>query len=194
MLPCRHAMRKLLCGHFSFRSAMNTYSVVSDYAAVSLEPRRRRKDDALQCFAHLFYTIFYSTTLPEYSNNPINDMYIFPQEPARSATNVTCFLNALKYNFLFLLRGLGTIHVERVEYRKSRSAEEHEYLVVTVKESAGAWWRGYLLVDRLDDNPLYRTATDPKDGTLPAASTDSSSCATLTKLGMCRADGPMMSL
>ncbi len=47
MLPCRHAMRKLFCGHFSFRSAMNTYSVVSDYAAVLLEPRRWQKDDAL---------------------------------------------------------------------------------------------------------------------------------------------------
>ncbi len=30
MLPCCHAMCKLLCGHFPFQSAMNTYSVVSD--------------------------------------------------------------------------------------------------------------------------------------------------------------------
>ncbi|KAK0230014.1 hypothetical protein EDD85DRAFT_972866 [Armillaria nabsnona] len=110
-----------------------------------------------QWITRLSYTIFYSTTLPEYSDNPINDMCIFPQEPARSATNVTCVLDVLKYNSHFLLRGLGTIHVEWVEYRKSPSAQEHEYLVVTVKESSGAWWRGYLLVNRLDDNPLYRT-------------------------------------
>ncbi|PBK63717.1 hypothetical protein ARMSODRAFT_523425 [Armillaria solidipes] len=111
-----------------------------------------------QWLARLFYTIFYFTTLPEYSNNPTNDMYIFPQEPARSATSATCVLD----NIQFLLRGLGTIHVERVEYRKSRSAGEHEYLVVTTRESSGAWRRGYLLVDRLDDNPLHRTSNRSK--------------------------------
>ncbi|PBK90693.1 hypothetical protein ARMGADRAFT_1014377 [Armillaria gallica] len=108
-----------------------------------------------QWLARLSYTIFYFTTLPEYSDNPINDdMYIFPQVPARSATTMTWLLDVLTYNFPFLLRGLGTIHVERVEYRKSRSAEEPEYLVVTVKKSSGAWWRGYLLVDRPDDPSL----------------------------------------
>ncbi|KAK0447127.1 hypothetical protein EV421DRAFT_184509 [Armillaria borealis] len=118
-----------------------------------------------QWLARLFYTIFYSfyfTTLPEYSNSPTNDMYIFPQEPARSATSATCVLDVLKYNIQFLLRGRGTIHVERVEYRKSRSAGGHEYLVVTMRESSGAWRRGYLLVDRLDDNPLHRTGNRSK--------------------------------
>ncbi|SJL10745.1 uncharacterized protein ARMOST_14139 [Armillaria ostoyae] len=118
-----------------------------------------------QWLARLFYTIFYSfyfTTLPEYSNNPTNDMYIFLQEPARSAPSATCVLDVLKYNIQFLLRDLGTIHVERVEYRKSRSAGEHEYLVVTMRESSGAWRRVYLLVDRLDDNPLHRTGNRSK--------------------------------
>ncbi len=46
------------------------------------------------------------------------------------------------------------MHVERVKYRKFYLAEEHEYLVVTMKESSGAWQRGYLLVDRLNDSSL----------------------------------------
>ncbi|KAK0230015.1 hypothetical protein EDD85DRAFT_957151 [Armillaria nabsnona] len=51
----------------------------------------------------------------------------------------------------FLLRGRGNIRVEWIELRKYRSPLEHEYLVVTVKESSGARRRGYLSVDRLDD-------------------------------------------
>lgn len=112
-----------------------------------------------QWLTHLFYTILYFTTLPEYDNNPINDMYIFPYDTrTQNASSAAYLLDALRLNFHFLRQGLGTIHVERIEYRKSRSAGEHEYLVVTMKESVGAWRRGYFLVDRLDDNPLHRSS------------------------------------
>lgn len=85
-----------------------------------------------------------------------DDMCIFIDEPPRGATSAKRLLNSLKNRNDFLLQGLGNIHVERVEYRKSRpsgSPLEHEYLVVTVKESSGAERRGYLLVDRLNDDP-----------------------------------------
>ncbi|PBK90636.1 hypothetical protein ARMGADRAFT_1032189 [Armillaria gallica] len=99
-----------------------------------------RKRMLFQRFPPIFYIIFYFTTLPEYSNNPINGMYIFP---AWSAMTITCLLNDLKYNFPFLLRCLRPMHVEWIEYYKSHLAEEHEYLVVTVKESSGTWQRGF---------------------------------------------------
>ncbi|KAK0460662.1 uncharacterized protein EV420DRAFT_1641202 [Desarmillaria tabescens] len=83
------------------------------------------------------------------------DMCIFIQEPEQDATSATFLLMTLKYHYGFLLWGLGNIHVEYVEYRKSNSLWDtgHEYLVVTVKESSGAGRTGYLLVDRLDDDP-----------------------------------------
>ncbi|KAK0460656.1 uncharacterized protein EV420DRAFT_1533359 [Desarmillaria tabescens] len=83
------------------------------------------------------------------------DMCIFIQEPEQGATSATFLLATLKFHYDFLLRGLGNIHVEHVEYRKSNSLwdTEHEYLVVMVKESSGAGRTGYLLVDRLDDDP-----------------------------------------
>ncbi len=62
--------------------------------------------------------------------------------------SATLLLNFLKNRNDFLLRGLGNIYVERVEYRKSLppgSPLEHEYLVVTVRGLSGegtCWWTG----------------------------------------------------
>ncbi|KAK0460659.1 uncharacterized protein EV420DRAFT_1641199 [Desarmillaria tabescens] len=112
----------------------------------------------------------------------IDDMCIFTQELQRGATSSTLLLSALKNRNDFLLLGLGNIHVERVEYRKSQlpgSSLEHEYLVVTVKESLGAERRGYLLVDRLnDDSQAGSDPADVQDIDLTSAPTSSSTSLT----------------
>ncbi|KAK0484467.1 hypothetical protein IW261DRAFT_838719 [Armillaria novae-zelandiae] len=96
---------------------------------------------------------FYHFIMPPPPSN--DDMCIFTDEP-HLVLSASGLLKNLKNRNDFLREGLGNIHVERVEYRKSRkprSPLEHEYLVVTVKESSGAERRGYLLVDRLNDDP-----------------------------------------
>ncbi len=90
------------------------------------------------------------TSEPDHDN-----IIIFAPELQRDATDATSLLDSLMQRNDFLLRGLGNIHIERVEYCKSkqlRSPLEHEYLVVTVKESLGAERRGYLVVDRLNND------------------------------------------
>ncbi|KAK0469001.1 uncharacterized protein EV420DRAFT_1756845 [Desarmillaria tabescens] len=92
------------------------------------------------------------------------DMGIFIEEPRRGASCATLLLKTLKTRYDFLLRGLGNIHVECVEYRKSNSLfedSEHEYLVVTVKESSRFMRTGFLLVDRLDDDPPFSDTSAP---------------------------------
>ncbi|PBK63724.1 hypothetical protein ARMSODRAFT_1088327 [Armillaria solidipes] len=108
-----------------------------------------------QWLTQLFFTIFNFIVPPAISAD--SDMCVFIREPAtaRGATSAMILLNVLKYRTDFLLRGRRHIHVERVEYRKSRARSsplQREYLVVTVKESLGAGRRGYFLVDWPNDN------------------------------------------
>ncbi|KAK0460645.1 uncharacterized protein EV420DRAFT_1746863 [Desarmillaria tabescens] len=89
-------------------------------------------------------------------------MIIFASELQQRSTDATSLLNSLVQRYDFLLQGVGNIHVERVEYRKSQrpgSPLEHEYLVVTVKESSGAERRGYLMVDRLNSDSSVDAAS-----------------------------------
>ncbi|KAK0224136.1 hypothetical protein IW262DRAFT_1459190 [Armillaria fumosa] len=107
--------------------------------------------------------------------------YIFIEEP-HLVLSASTLLRNLKNRNDFLDKGVGNIHVERVEYRKSckpRSPLEHEYLVVTVKESTGAERRGYLLVDRLNDDPSADVAricaqSEAADTDLPSPPASSS--------------------
>ncbi|KAK0447123.1 hypothetical protein EV421DRAFT_1788747 [Armillaria borealis] len=70
-------------------------------------------------------------------------------------TTATVLLNDLPLNFQFLRNNYGHARVDCVEYRKSRTFWEHEYLVLTVTETLGAGRTMYLLVDRLDDDPPF---------------------------------------
>ncbi|SJL10741.1 uncharacterized protein ARMOST_14135 [Armillaria ostoyae] len=70
-------------------------------------------------------------------------------------TTATVLLNDLPLNFKFLRQNYGHAKVDRVEYRKSRTFWEHEYLVLTVMETLGAGQTVYLLADRLDDDPPF---------------------------------------
>ncbi|KAK0194647.1 hypothetical protein F5146DRAFT_446464 [Armillaria mellea] len=117
------------------------------------------------------FSSFYSFIMPQPRTD---DMSIFVDEPQQYSAKA--LLNLLKNRNDFLLHGLGNIHVERVEYRKSRqpgSPLEHEYLVVTVKESSGADRKGYLLVDRLALN--YDPSADVSQLSPDAAAPSSSS-------------------
>ncbi len=129
-----------------------------------------------QWLAQLFSTIFDFIMPPAISYD--SDMCIFIREPAgaRGATSAMILLNALKYRIDFLLRGRKNIYVERVEYRKSRARSsplQHEYLVVTVKESFGAGRRGYFSVDWPNDNlSLDDAQASSVDSASPLASSN----------------------
>ncbi|KAK0183739.1 hypothetical protein F5146DRAFT_1228818 [Armillaria mellea] len=76
--------------------------------------------------------------------------------------------NILREITSFLQDGLGSILVQQVEYCKCRSTKsspwEHEFLIVTVKESTRRGRTAYLMVDRLvDDTKEY---PDGQDGLL----------------------------
>ncbi|PBK98918.1 hypothetical protein ARMGADRAFT_1007559 [Armillaria gallica] len=82
---------------------------------------------------------------------------------ATDVTRASSLLVSLKENHHFLEDGLGNIVVAQVEYCKCRkgSAWEHEFLVVTLKESVGAKRTAWLLVDRLmDDTKEYAGGQD----------------------------------
>ncbi|KAK0499032.1 hypothetical protein EDD18DRAFT_59872 [Armillaria luteobubalina] len=124
------------------------------------------------------FSSFYYFIMPPPPRN--DDMFIFIEEP-HAVSRASTILRNLKNRNDFLDNGVGNIYVERVEYRKSckpRSPLEHEYLVVTVKESTGAERRGYLLVDRLNDDPSANIAqicaqpdeADPDSPSPPAPS------------------------
>ncbi|KAK0189295.1 hypothetical protein F5146DRAFT_1058794 [Armillaria mellea] len=95
-------------------------------------------------------------------DNP--EMRVFSK--TTDVTNASLLLSSLKENLPFLKDGLGNIIVTQVEYCKCRkgSAWEHEFLLVTLKESVGAERTALLLVDRLmDDTKEY---TGGQDGLL----------------------------
>ncbi|SJL17803.1 uncharacterized protein ARMOST_21365 [Armillaria ostoyae] len=88
-----------------------------------------------------------------------DEMRVFSR--VKDVTNTSSLLSSLKENYLFLDRGLGNILVTKVEYCKCPFSEdslgEHEFLLVTLKESAGARRTAFLVVDRLnDDTKKYR--------------------------------------
>ncbi|KAK0444754.1 hypothetical protein EV421DRAFT_368449 [Armillaria borealis] len=88
-----------------------------------------------------------------------DEMRVFSK--VKDVTNTSSLLSSLKENYLFLDRGLGNILVTKVEYCKCPFSEdslgEHEFLLVTLKESAGARRTAFLVVDRLnDDTKKYR--------------------------------------
>ncbi|PBK98945.1 hypothetical protein ARMGADRAFT_1160737 [Armillaria gallica] len=79
----------------------------------------------------------------------------------KDITNTLSLLSSLKENHPFLDHGLGNILVTKVEYYRCPFSEdslgEHEFLLVTLKESGGARRTAFLVVDRLnDDTKKYR--------------------------------------
>ncbi|KAG7439415.1 uncharacterized protein BT62DRAFT_939017 [Guyanagaster necrorhizus] len=125
-----------------------------------------------QWLTRLFSTVL-SFIMP--SPGPSDDMCIFATEPQRGATSATLLLSALKNRNDFLRRGLGNIHVEQIEYRKccpSHNVSQHEYLVVTVKESSGAGRSGFLMVDRLHDSPTPNASQSNSSTASSSTTTD----------------------
>ncbi|PBK65997.1 hypothetical protein ARMSODRAFT_960927 [Armillaria solidipes] len=109
-----------------------------------------------QWLAQLFHTLL-RFIMPR--DDP--EMRVFSK--ATDPTNASLLLGSLKENLPFLKDGLGNIIVTQVEYCKCRkgSAWEHEFLVVTLKELAGAGRTALLLVDRLmDDTKEYAGGQD----------------------------------
>ncbi|KAK0488522.1 hypothetical protein IW261DRAFT_1556978 [Armillaria novae-zelandiae] len=88
-----------------------------------------------------------------------DEMRVFSR--VKDITNTSSLLSSLKENHHFLDHGLGNILVTKVEYCKCPFSQdnpgEHEFLLVTLKESGGARRTAFLLVDRLnDDTKKYR--------------------------------------
>ncbi len=88
-----------------------------------------------------------------------DEMRIFSK--VKDITNTSSVLSSLKENHHFLDHGLENILVTEVEYCKcpfsQDSPGEHEFLLVTLKESGGDRRMAYLVVDRLnDDTKKYR--------------------------------------
>ncbi|KAK0189300.1 hypothetical protein F5146DRAFT_1225918 [Armillaria mellea] len=84
---------------------------------------------------------------------------------ATDATNASLLLTSLKENIYFLKDGVGNIIVTKVDYCKCQCGKgspwEHEFLIVTLKESVGARRTAGLLVDRLiDDTKDYSGGSD----------------------------------
>lgn len=128
-------------------------------------------------FTRLLPTILSSTTVLS-----DDDMFIFFQPPQPGRLITTILLNNTMPPLDSLWEGLGNIHVEKVEYRKSYSPGNplgHEYLVVTVKESIGARRSGHLLVDWIGrGRPRAKTTTDTNTTlSTPPSSNDSSDTA-----------------
>ncbi|PBK65992.1 hypothetical protein ARMSODRAFT_978036 [Armillaria solidipes] len=89
------------------------------------------------------------------------EMRVFSE--TTDVTSASLLLRSLKENIPFLKDGLGNIIVTQVEYCKCRrgSPWEHEFLLVTLKESVGAKRTALLLVDRLmDDTKEYAGGQD----------------------------------
>ncbi|KAK0203176.1 hypothetical protein DFS33DRAFT_1385527 [Desarmillaria ectypa] len=88
-----------------------------------------------------------------------DEMRVFSR--TKDVTNASSLLSSLKENYHFLDHGLGNIVITQVEYCKCHFSQdspgEHEFLLVTLKESVGARRPAYLMVDRLhDDTKKYR--------------------------------------
>ncbi|KAG7445278.1 uncharacterized protein BT62DRAFT_933115 [Guyanagaster necrorhizus] len=110
-----------------------------------------------QWLTQLFSTVL-SFIMP--SPGPSDDMCIFATEPQRGATSATLLLSALK---------------NQIGYRKccsSHNVSQHEYLVVTVKESSGARRSGFLMVDRLNDSPTSNASQSNSSTASSSATTD----------------------
>ncbi|KAK0197686.1 hypothetical protein F5146DRAFT_1130547 [Armillaria mellea] len=76
-------------------------------------------------------------------------------------TSASSLLNSLKENLPFLKDGFGNVIVTKIEYCKCKKAWEHEFLLVTLKESVGARRTALLLVDwRIDDTKEYTGGQD----------------------------------
>ncbi|KAK0440913.1 uncharacterized protein EV420DRAFT_1125981 [Desarmillaria tabescens] len=88
-----------------------------------------------------------------------NEMRVFSK--VKDVTNASSLLSSLRENYHFLDHGLGNIIVSQAEYCKCHFSQdcpgEHEFLLVTLKESVGVRRTAYLMVDRLnDDTKKYR--------------------------------------
>ncbi|KAK0488529.1 hypothetical protein IW261DRAFT_1588876 [Armillaria novae-zelandiae] len=80
------------------------------------------------------------------------EMRVFSK--ATDVTSASSLLNSLKENLPFLKDGLGNILITQIEYCKCNKSSvwEHEFLLVTLKESVGSRRSSLLLVDRMMDN------------------------------------------
>ncbi len=91
-----------------------------------------------------------------------DEMRIFSR--AKDVTNASALLSSLKENYHFLDHGLGNILVTKIDYCKcpfnQDSPGEHEFLLVTLKESVGARRTTFLMVDRLHDNSKKYTGEE----------------------------------
>ncbi|PBK59071.1 hypothetical protein ARMSODRAFT_1027752 [Armillaria solidipes] len=120
-----------------------------------------------------------------------DEMRIFSR--AKDVTNASSLLSSLKENYHFLDHGLGNILVTKIDYCKcpfsQDSPGEHEFLLVTLKESVGVRRTAFLMVDRLhDDMKKYTGVEELRDdlakhqseemneieGTIPNSSSSSS--------------------
>ncbi len=105
--------------------------------------------------SQLFHSILRFIMPPQRSD----EMRVFSR--VKDITNTSSLLSSLKENHPFLDHGLGNILVTKVEYCKCPFSEdnlgEHEFLLVTLKESGGDRRTAFLVVDRLnDDTKKYR--------------------------------------
>ncbi len=113
-------------------------------------------------FAQLYHT-FLRFVMQKDDSAP--EMRVFSK--ARDVTNASLLLRTLKENHPFLEDGLGNIIVTQVEYCKCCLSKghgnhwEHEFLLVTLKESVGPRRTAFLIVDRLiDDRKEYAEGQD----------------------------------
>ncbi|KAK0472338.1 hypothetical protein IW261DRAFT_1508231 [Armillaria novae-zelandiae] len=118
----------------------------------------------LSWLTQLFHSLVHFIMDPRHLNE--SHMLVFSKDVYRgTASSVD---NILREINSFLQYGLGHIIVRRVEYCKCRKTKsspwEHEFLIVTVKESTSRGRTAYLMVDRLvDDTKVY---PDGQDGLL----------------------------
>ncbi|KAK0484191.1 hypothetical protein EDD18DRAFT_1467508 [Armillaria luteobubalina] len=115
----------------------------------------------LSWFTQLFHSLVHFILDPRPLNK--SHMLIFSKDVYRGTAS--SLDNILREMHSFLQDGLGRITVQRVEYCKCRKAKrspwEHEFLIVTVKESTNRGRMAYLMVDRLvDDTKQYPGGQD----------------------------------
>ncbi|KAK0488537.1 hypothetical protein IW261DRAFT_355717 [Armillaria novae-zelandiae] len=103
-----------------------------------------------------FYALLRCFTMPQ-ENDP--RMYVFSN--TRVELDASLLLSYLKENRHFPEHGLRKIIVTKVDYCKCHPGKgspwEHEFLLVTLKETVGAGRTAWLLVDRLMDDAMEYT-------------------------------------
>ncbi|KAK0197654.1 hypothetical protein F5146DRAFT_1016318 [Armillaria mellea] len=115
----------------------------------------------LSWLTQLYHSLVHLIMDPRHPNE--SHMLVFSKDVYRGTAS--SLDNILREITSFLQDGLGSILVRQVEYCKCRltksSPWEHEFLIVTVKESTRRGRTAYLMVDRLvDDTKEYPDGQD----------------------------------